>query len=671
MICNKKIKKGLFALMAAGFFISGIPVNASAKGLPERTVPYQYSIASVSKVFVSVAVMQLYEQGKLDLDTPIEQYIPEFCMADERYHKITPRMLLDHTSGLMGTHYINSTHFGEISDYPKEMLLENLKYQTLKTEPGTYASYCNDGFTLAEILVERVSGMEFSEYLEKNICTPLQMENTTTSFGQKTIQVPIAYNRYLDNFQFPEELEGETGSGGIHSTTEDMCRLTTVFMGEKPEILSGEMTQLMMQNQYEKTEYYRAEGDSNEKYGLGFDGTQDYVFDRYGIKAVSKGGDTYFQHANLTILPEEKIACAVTCSGGNSTYAQMMSQELLLTVLEEKGKIKRYDAEGSVRELSEQYEQLKKKEIPASLNSYEGIYAAEDCMLELSFPSKDTMQLRRLDEEGVDVQTYTYRENGWFTGRMGSYLFSGMNTARDGMTGISKVKLCTEQDGSRYLLSNSYMEISGFPTQAMSLVAAVKVEEQSAEKGAIEAWNQRVGKQYFLVNAMPSSEDYDIGNKAVLEWKESGAEGFLRLSSGLVMEIVDENQLKTAKLGRDMTQVIASKKGDTEYLQFTDYGYICAGEEILEDFPSNDTTITMDRQEETKWYRIPREFAGKRVKVQVDEGAEVFFYDCYHNLVYSTHMLNAGEMLSLPKEGYMAFAAPKGKKCQVTYLHEQ
>ncbi|NLL78708.1 MAG: hypothetical protein GX234_02670 [Clostridiales bacterium] len=428
----------------------------------------------------------------------------------------------------------------------------------------------------------------------------------------------------------------------------------------------------MMQNEYDLTEYRRAEGDSNQKYGLGFDGTEDFIFDCYGIKSVSKGGDLHFQHANLTILPEEKLSCAVTCSGGNSFYAQMMAQEILLTVLEEQGKIERGDTEVSVKSISEGYEQLAKQKIPDSLKTYAGNYAAGDCMVELSFPNEFTLQLRKLDETGTDTQTYTYRENGWFTGVMGKYIFAGMDTAQNGSTGISRLKLCTEQDGSRYFISNGYMETAGFPTQALSTVAAVRVEEKRLGKDILKAWDKRIGKQYFLVNALPASEDYDLGDNVSFWFEESGVAGFLRPKSGMlqVMELVDKNRLKTAKLERDMTEGYVSKMGDTEYIQF-DIGHVYAGEEILQDFPDSDTTVIMDASEETKWYKIPQEMTGKRIEVQIEEGTAIFFYDQYMNLIYSTHMLNAGKQISLPKEGYAAFAAEKGKKCEILFLDAQ
>ena len=69
----------------------------------EATTKSTYNVASVSKIYCAVAVMQLVEQGKIDLDTPVCEYLPRFYMPDERFRKITLRHCLSHTSGLPGT----------------------------------------------------------------------------------------------------------------------------------------------------------------------------------------------------------------------------------------------------------------------------------------------------------------------------------------------------------------------------------------------------------------------------------------------------------------------------------------------------------------------------------------------------------------------------------------
>lgn len=195
---NMKIKNiriislGLSALIIAG--ISPVTVGGdrssevvyAAEGevqgvATEGDADQIYCIGSVSKVYVTTAVMQLVEQGKVDLDAPVTDYIDDFKMADERYKDITVRMLMNHTSEIFGSSLKNSDLYGDNSSVSTENTLKNLENQRLKADPGEYAAYCNDGFTLLELLVERVSGMSYTDYVEKNIAGKIGAENIYTA----------------------------------------------------------------------------------------------------------------------------------------------------------------------------------------------------------------------------------------------------------------------------------------------------------------------------------------------------------------------------------------------------------------------------------------------------------------------------------------------------------
>ena len=121
----------------------------SLKSSAEDKIGRLYGIGSVSKVFTAAAVMKLVEDGKLDLDEPVIAYIPEFIMADERYVHITPRTLLNHSSGLMGSTGGNVYLLGDNDEVNHDQFLDILKSQTLKHDPGDRSIYCNDGFTRA------------------------------------------------------------------------------------------------------------------------------------------------------------------------------------------------------------------------------------------------------------------------------------------------------------------------------------------------------------------------------------------------------------------------------------------------------------------------------------------------------------------------------------------
>ena len=153
---------------------SGSQTAPPSDGQPERTAGGTvYGIGSVSKIYTTVAAMQLAEAGKLDLDKPVTAYLPEFKMADERYKQITVRMLLNHSSGLMGSSMGSGLLFDDPSEAATDQLLERLAVQRLKAGPGAYSVYCNDGFTLAQLVVEAVSGQEFMDYVRANILTQI------------------------------------------------------------------------------------------------------------------------------------------------------------------------------------------------------------------------------------------------------------------------------------------------------------------------------------------------------------------------------------------------------------------------------------------------------------------------------------------------------------------
>src|SRR5690606_152182 len=104
-----------------------------------------FGIGSVSKMYVTAATMWLVDRGKVDIDQPLINYIPDFIMDDERYKQITPRMLMNHSAGLYGSHYKNSMLFNDNDTENHDKLLENLSNQRLKSDPGEYSVYANDG----------------------------------------------------------------------------------------------------------------------------------------------------------------------------------------------------------------------------------------------------------------------------------------------------------------------------------------------------------------------------------------------------------------------------------------------------------------------------------------------------------------------------------------------
>lgn len=119
-----------------------------------------YGVGSISKTYTAVLMMNLVEEGKVKLDEPVTTYLPEFTMADARYKDITVRMLLNHSSGLMGSAGPGSFLFGDNNRDASDELLERLSTQTLQADPGAYSVYSNDSYTLAGLVIEAASRHE-------------------------------------------------------------------------------------------------------------------------------------------------------------------------------------------------------------------------------------------------------------------------------------------------------------------------------------------------------------------------------------------------------------------------------------------------------------------------------------------------------------------------------
>lgn len=137
-----------------------------------------YEWGSISKMLVWTSVMQLYEQGKIDLNADVRTYLPDGFLSNLSYKEpITMLHLMNHTAGFQETVWDVET-----TDREKIMSLEDALLSTAPAqiyEPGTVVSYSNWGAALAAYIVECVSGMDYAEYVHENIFKPLGMEHTT------------------------------------------------------------------------------------------------------------------------------------------------------------------------------------------------------------------------------------------------------------------------------------------------------------------------------------------------------------------------------------------------------------------------------------------------------------------------------------------------------------
>ena len=187
----------------------------------------RFFIGSVSKSFTALAVVQLVEAGKIELDAPVQDYLPEFTLADpEAASQITVRHLLNQISG------ISELGFADMNLPQPETIKErvtSLHIARPVAKPGAKYHYFSPNYGTLAWLVEVVSGQPFSEYLNEHVSSPLEMSDslsvvTSTEGMQEADHLAqghlVAFGM---SFSYPDARDYLGGRGGVITTAEDMA----------------------------------------------------------------------------------------------------------------------------------------------------------------------------------------------------------------------------------------------------------------------------------------------------------------------------------------------------------------------------------------------------------------------------------------------------------------
>lgn len=603
----------------------------------ELTANTLYGIGSTSKTFTATAVMKLVDEGKVDLDAPVAQYITDFKMKDERYKQITVRMLLNHSSGLMGSTLSNTFLFDDSDTSSHDNLLQILSEQRLKADPGQFSVYCNDGFTLAEILVERVSGMDFTAFIHQYITKPLELKHTFTPQDQVNVKNMAGTYTPASPIELPRESVNVIGSGGIYSTAEDLVKFAQIFTGEAQEVISPQAAAAMGEEEY-KHGIWPDEADSIITYGLGWDSVKTFPFDDYGVQALVKGGDTIMYHASLVVLPEQKMAAAVLSSGGSSILNQLLAQEMLLSALQEKDVIQKINPEKS-------FGTPVKAPMPEELTKYAGIYGSMNEVGKVDIQDGElTMTLSML---GVPSEKYTYIADGSFVNDKGT----------------EKISFVTETNGKTYIWSRMYETIPGLGQIAVSHYLGEKFEDNELSEDIAAVWEKRQGKLYYPLNEKYSSMLYVLGLPATSFVMSEDAPGYL-FSNRIVNanEAVSVLQIPGMS-GRDQMDIQFYMNNGIEYAKAIDTLYV--GQDHIKPIYAGATSaVTIQADGYARWFTIPDAAAGKIMKVELPSNGSYAVYD-QNGLCVKFSIVKGANEIELPANGTIVFAGDAGAKFNI------
>ena len=263
--------------------------------LPDQTL---FRPGSVSKLFTATAVMQLVEQGKLDLDRDVNDYL-DFAIPKTYPEPVTLRQLLTHTGGFEET--LKNLFVAHESDIkPLRTYLVNEMPARIFL-PGKIPSYSNYGFTLAGYIVERVSGEKFERYIENHILKPLGMNNSTFEQPLPPQLGPQMSKGYLSASKKPRDFEWVQAApaGALTTTAADMTRFMLVFLQDGAvdgvSILKPETVRQMETRQFEFDPMLP---------GLGIT-FMEYLIDP--VRIIAHGGDTVYFNSDMILVPDAHL----------------------------------------------------------------------------------------------------------------------------------------------------------------------------------------------------------------------------------------------------------------------------------------------------------------------------------------------------------------------------
>jgi CubicO group peptidase (beta-lactamase class C family) len=261
---------------------------------PDRTV---FRTGSVGKLFTWTAVMQLVEQGRLDLDADINRYL-DFRIPPRDGQPITLRNLMTHTPGFE-EHVKNLVTSGAaplpLRDYVRSWTPERIY------PPGRTIAYSNYGVTLAGYIVERVSGKAYDAYIERNVFEPLGMSHSTSRQPlPPALQREAAHGYMLGSGPaMPFEMFSVGPAGGHSATAADMGRFMRAYLGGGrlggASVLRPETIHLMWKGTF-------AAMPPLPPMGLGF-----FRDDRNNRIVLSHAGDSQYFHSVMQLVPQENV----------------------------------------------------------------------------------------------------------------------------------------------------------------------------------------------------------------------------------------------------------------------------------------------------------------------------------------------------------------------------
>lgn len=461
--------------------------NAVISPAAAATPTTRYNIGSVTKVIAALAGVILQDRGLIDLDAPIVRYLPSFSMLSPQYAQITSRHLLSHASGLPGQNVNNMFSYAPIPGYAADAQTV-LANEHLNHVPGQFAVYCNDGFTLFERVVAAVTGLSFTDFVQRTVLAPLNMTNsgflTSVPAGG---QFALAY---ANGTQYGQEFANPYATGGLSTTPLDMMNLAQMFIGggvfRGQRIASAAGIADMLTDQTSRWLIQSTRLGYAYAYGLGWDDVDDPILRAAGAAGAYKSGGTQFFSSHFYVLPAAQMALMITGSMGYD--AGRIAPAILLRALQEDGSIA--CAPAPVKAVAPPAAQS------PDISAAGGIYGNESAPMQVAPNADGSFALTKWNgtawtAAGPGSAPYVYRSDGWWWS--------------DGDTASYRFDILPGTDDAGHPVSNRYLtkrvvDRSGYVFRVTPLAQQLK-----ALPALAAAWQARVNTSWNVINESAQS----------------------------------------------------------------------------------------------------------------------------------------------------------------------
>jgi CubicO group peptidase (beta-lactamase class C family) len=266
-----------------------------------------FRAGSISKLFTWTAVMQLVEQHKIDLDADINQYL-DFKIPPYEGKPITVRNLMTHTPGFEEAFKGGIRFSGQVP--PLDEVLKHMLPERVYA-PGTTPAYSNYGAGLASYIVQRISGIPFEEYVERNIFAPLNMTHSSFRQPLPAQLAPFMSQGYpkASVDAKPYELISIPGAGSVAVSAADMAKFMIAHLNQGAGLIKPE-TALLMHDPSHVTL------PGTDRMALGF-----YELQVNGLSAIAHGGDLNYFHSDMWIFPTKNVGLFISMNSAGANNA--------------------------------------------------------------------------------------------------------------------------------------------------------------------------------------------------------------------------------------------------------------------------------------------------------------------------------------------------------------